>query len=363
VVLAGDVGGTHTRLGLFSGDADRPRAEAVEVFPSGEHPELEEIVEDFTARHPARLSSACFGIAGPVRDNKVYASNLPWVIETESLARALGLGSLLLINDLEANAHGLPLLGSGDFATLHEGAGDGSGTMALVSAGTGLGEASLPRVGGALAVSPSEGGHADFAPRDETEIELLRFLLKEHERVSYERVLSGPGLWNIYRFLRETGRGIEEPWLAQELIDGDRPAAVSRAALGGKSPLCAKALDMFVSIYGAEAGNAALKFLAAGGVCLGGGIAPKILPKLREPAFLRSFLDKGRLRPFLETVPVRVILDEKTALLGAARKAFLPLGTAGRSAWSSNAVYKNRQRSRGARKGARARLERPRRTR
>ncbi|HXT00317.1 MAG TPA: glucokinase [Elusimicrobiota bacterium] len=326
LILAGDVGGTNTRLGLFSLDGGRPRAEAVEVFASAEHPELEEIVVDFMARHQAALSGACVGIAGPVRDNQVYASNLPWVITAEGLARPLGLRSVLLINDLEANAHGLPLLGPEDFAVLHEGEGNGSGTMALVSAGTGLGEASIPRIDHGHWVVASEGGHADFAPRNELEIGLLRFLLREHERISYERVLSGMGLWNIYRFLRDTGRGVEEAWLSKELADGDRPAAISGAALAGRSKLCVESLELFVSIYGAEAGNVALKFLSSGGVFLGGGIAPKILSKLKEPEFMRSFLAKGRLRPFLESVPVRVILNDKTALWGAARKAFLAAG-------------------------------------
>lgn len=323
LILAGDVGGTNTRLGLFSWARGKPRAEAVEVFASGEHPDLEEILEDFTARHPEPLAGACFGIAGPVRDNKVYASNLPWVIEAEPLARTLGLRSVVLINDLEANAHGLPALEPADFAVLQPGKKNGGGTMALISAGTGLGEASIPRVDGGHVVGASEGGHVDFAPRDEREIELLRFLLREHGRVSYERVLSGMGLENIYRFLRESGRGVEEPWLAEELAAGDRAAAISREGLARRSPLCEQALDMFVSIYGAEAGNVALKFLSSGGVYVGGGIAPKILPKLQEPAFMASFLNKGRLRRFLESVPVRVILNDKTALLGAARKAFL----------------------------------------
>jgi len=322
LILAGDVGGTNTRLGLFSRDGSKLRAEAVEVFSSAEHPELEEIVVDFLARHPSKLSGACVGIAGPVRDNKVFASNLPWVITAEGLARPMGLKSVLLINDLEANAHGLPLLAPEDFAILHPGNGNGSGTMALVSAGTGLGEASIPKIDHEHVVVASEGGHADFAPRGEVEIELLRFLLREHERISCERVLSGMGLWNIYRFLRDTKRGTEEPWLAKELVDGDRPATVSKAGLAGKSPLCIKALDMFVSLYGAECGNVALKFLSSGGVFLGGGIAPKILPKLKEPEFLKSFLNKGRLRPFLEAVPVKVILNDKTALLGAALRGF-----------------------------------------
>lgn len=323
VILAGDVGGTNTRLGLFAWTQGRPRALVVEVFASKDSPELEEIVEDFTARHPETLAAACFGVAGPVRDNKVYASNLPWVITAQGLARELGLRDVALINDLEANALGLPALRTADFAELAPGSGGRAGTLALISAGTGLGEASIPLVGGEHVPVASEGGHVDFAPRNELEIELLRFLLREHDRISYERVLSGMGLWNIYRFLRDTGRGVEEPWLAEDLAAGDKAAAISNAVMAGKSPLCVSALDMFVSLYGAEAGNIALKFLSSGGVSLGGGIAPKILRKLREPIFMKAFLNKGRLRPFLESVPVRVILNDKTALLGAARKAFL----------------------------------------
>lgn len=325
LILAGDVGGTNTRLGLFSWAEGKPREEAGEVYSSAAHPDLEEIVRDFSARHPEKPAGACFGIAGPIRDDKVYASNLPWVITADGLARGLGLGRVALINDLEANAHGLPVLGQDDFAVLHPGSGDGDGTRALIAAGTGLGEASIPLVGGEPVVEASEGGHTDFAPRDELEIELLRFLLREHDRISYERVVSGMGLWNIYRFLRDTGRGDEEPWLTEALLAGDRPAVISGAGLSKKSRICVQALDMFVSIYGAETGNVALKFLASGGVFLGGGIAPKILSKLQEPIFTDAFLKKGRLRPFLEAVPVRVILNDKTALLGAARRGFLSI--------------------------------------
>jgi glucokinase len=323
LILAGDVGGTNARLALFSWKEGRPRLETLEVFPSRRHADLEQILDLFAARHPAKAAAACLGIAGPVRDNRVIASNLPWVVSASGLARRLGLKSVALINDLEANAHGLEELGPRSLASLQRGAAGAAGNRALVSVGTGLGEAMVPRLGGAHVPVASEGGHADFAPRNELEIELLRYLLADlGGRVSYERVLSGAGLHNIYRFLRDTGRGKEEPWLARALADGDAPAAISRAGLEGRSLLCARALDLFVSLYAAEAGNAALRFMAAGGLYLGGGIAPKILPKLREPAFMRSFLDKGRLRPFLERVPVRVILDDHTALLGAARFAF-----------------------------------------
>lgn len=323
LILAGDVGGTNARLALFRWEDGRPRLEALEIFPSRRHADLEQIVDLFAARHPAKVAAACIGIAGPVRDNQVIASNLPWVVSAAGLARRLSLPAVALLNDLEANAHGLEELDQASVAVLQPGAAKAEGNRALVSVGTGLGEAMVPRLDGAHVPVASEGGHADFAPRDELEIDLLRYLVKDlGGRVSYERVLSGAGLHNIYRFLRDTGRGEEEPWLTERLAAGDPPAVVSQTALEGRSPLCVRALDLFISIYGAEAGNAALRFLAAGGLYLGGGIAPKILPKLREPAFMKSFLDKGRLRPFLEGVPVRVVLDDKTALLGAARHAF-----------------------------------------
>ncbi len=324
LILAGDIGGTNARLALFSWKNGLPALEALEVFSSREHPRLESVLDAFLARHAEPVAAACVGIAGPVKDNEVYATNLPWIIEAAPLAARLGLERVELINDLEANAHGLKALGPEDLAVLNAGAPNAKGNMALVAAGTGLGEASLPWNGHDHVPVASEGGHVDFAPRDELEIELLRYLIGQcRGRVSYERVLSGMGLDNIYRFLRDTGRGEEEAWLAEQLADGDRPAVIAAAALAGRSELCARALDLFVSVYGAEAGNVALKFLASGGLYLGGGIAPKILAKLQEPVFMRSFLQKGRLRPFLEGVPVRVILNDKTALLGAARRAFL----------------------------------------
>lgn len=327
LVLAGDIGGTNARLALFSSREGQPRLEALEVLPSRAHASFCAVLDAFRARHPERLAAACLGIAGPVRNGRVAASNLPWVVDAAEVAARLGLDSVELLNDLEAAGHGLCCLGPADLAVLNAGAEDARGSRVLISAGTGLGEAALPWLGAGRVPVASEAGHADFAPRSELEIELLRFLLREHGRVSYERVLSGPGLHNIYRFLRDTGRGVEDAALARRLSAGDPPAVVTQAALDGSSALCARALELFVAIYGAEAGNAALRSMASGGVFLGGGIAPRLLSVLRQPAFMDAFRDKGRLRPFLETVPVRVVLEGKVALYGAARRAFLSLDT------------------------------------
>jgi glucokinase len=225
------------------------------------------------------------------------------------------------MNDLEALAWALDILPAESLAMLQVGRIAPRGSRAVIAAGTGLGEAMLAQVGERSAVLASEGGHADFAPRTEIEIALLRWLVARHGRASYERVLSGSGLHDAYLFLRETGRGDEPEWLAEDLGSGDPAAAISRAALEGRSDLCARALDLFVSVLGAEAGNLVLRALATGGVYLGGGIAPRILPWLRRPPFLAAFVDKGRLRPLLEYVPVRVIVDDKAGLLGAARRA------------------------------------------
>jgi glucokinase len=243
------------------------------------------------------------------------------VVEAGRLARELGLERAGLINDLEANAWGIALLEARDVAVLQGGAPDASGNAAIISAGTGLGEAGLYWDGKEHRPFATEGGHTDFAPRNRLESELLEYLLKQFQRVSYERVVSGPGLLNIYRFLRDGGRAEEPPWLAEAMRQEDPPAVIAQAALDGKSELCVQALDLFVSLYGAEAGNLALKVLATGGVYLGGGIAPRIVQKLREPVFLDAFTFKGRMRALLQAMPVRVILNDRVALLGAARYA------------------------------------------
>lgn len=321
MILAGDVGGTHTRLAFFQERGDGLTAVAEETFPSREFASLEAVLRKFREGRPFPITGACVGIAGPVRHGRCDATNLHWVVEAGRLARELGLERAGLINDLEANAWGIALLEARDVAVLQGGAPDASGNAAIISAGTGLGEAGLYWDGKEHRPFATEGGHTDFAPRNRLESELLEYLLKQFQRVSYERVVSGPGLLNIYRFLRDGGRAEEPPWLAEAMRQEDPPAVIAQAALDGKSELCVQALDLFVSLYGAEAGNLALKVLATGGVYLGGGIAPRIVQKLREPVFLDAFTFKGRMRALLQAMPVRVILNDRVALLGAARYA------------------------------------------
>lgn len=323
MILAGDIGGTNTRLAFFEGTAQQPRPVVLEVFPSRTHSGPEEIVQKFLAKHPGKVESAAFGIAGAVHNGRVQTPNLPWIVDSTSVAQTLALSSISLVNDLEANAHGIAVLTPNDFVALCEGAAHSCGNRVLISAGTGLGQAGLLLEGDEYRPYPSEGGHADFAPKDETELDLLRYLWQRFEHVSYERVLSGPGLYNIYQFLRDTHRAEEPAWLAEEMKERDPSAVISAHALKGDAAICELAMDRFVSIYGAEAGNLALKGMATGGVYIGGGIAPKILPKLQGPTFLNAFRKKGRLSTLLEAIPVRVILNDKTALLGAARVAFL----------------------------------------
>lgn len=323
MILAGDVGGTNTRLAVFDDRGGRLTPAAEATFPSREHPSLEAVLRRFRAAHPLPVDRACVGVAGPVRLGRSDATNLPWVVDSSQVAQELGLKHVELINDLEANAWGIGVLDPEDLAVLNAGAPDAEGNQAVISAGTGLGEAGLLWHGTQHRPFATEGGHSDFAPRNHLEMELLDYLLKQFQRVSCERVVSGPGLLNIYRFLRDTGRGEEPAWLAEQLRQQDPGAVISQAAMSRKSELCMQTLDLFVSLYGSEAGNLALKVLATGGVFLGGGIAPKILSKLKDPIFLNAFTAKGRMKPLLQATPVRVILNDKTALLGAARFAAL----------------------------------------
>jgi len=325
VILAGDIGGTNARLALYE-VRDRKLEQVIEtVFPSRQHSGLDEIVAKFadqlTMQELHKPEAACFGIAGPVVNGRSETSNLPWVVESTQLAAVLGLPKTLLINDLEANAWGIATLSGDDLVTLNQIQGQPTGNQAVVSAGTGLGEAGLYWDGKQHHVFACEGGHCDFAPRNEVETQLLQYLMARFGHVSYERILSGPGLVNVFKFLRDTGHGRPEPWLVEEMASSDPAAAVSRAAMQGKSELSEHALDLFISIYGAEAGNMALKVMATGGVYLGGGIAPKILSKLKGPLFMDAFRSKGRLQRVLEAIPVCVITNDKTALLGAARCA------------------------------------------
>ncbi len=326
MILAGDIGGTGSRLGLFEIRDGSPHAVAVATYPSRGHARLEDIAAKFAAEHPAPLTAACFGIAGPVNGDEVVTPNLPWHVRGSLLAAVLGLPRVSLINDLEANAYGATVLPESDFETLQQGKADPAGNAGIISAGTGLGQAGFYFDGSRLRPFASEGGHVDFAPQSDLEIELLRHLRGKFGHVSYERVLSGPGLVNIFEFLRATGRGSESPELTAELAGTPSAGAIAAAGMAGTASRAVAALDLFVTIYGAEAGNLALKMKATRGVLIGGGIAPKLISKLRGPVFLGGFLDKGRMRGLLERIPVRVILNDQCALVGAAVYAGLETG-------------------------------------
>jgi len=317
------VGGTNTRLAFFDQRDGKLESIAEHIYPSHGHASLEDIVAEFLASQKFRADTVAIGVAGPVRDGVCRATNLPWVVDARLVARRIGITSIILINDLEANAYGIATLAPSDFAVLQAGAPGAKGNCAVISPGTGLGEAALHWDGAHYLPLASEGGHSSFAPRDELQDELLRHMRAEFGHVSWERLVCGPGLFNIYKFLRDTGRGEEPAWLAAELGKGDPAPVISKAALAGRSALCENALDLFVVLLGSEAGNMALKVLATGGVYIGGGIAPKILPKLQMPAFLAAFTDKGRMKEMLGSMPVRVILNDRTALRGAARRATL----------------------------------------
>lgn len=323
LVLAGDVGGTSTRLAYFQAEDAALTVLAEGRYQSREHSSLIEIVRRFAEQHRLVAERACFGIAGPILEGRVRTPNLPWHIEGVELAELLGLPQVRLINDLEANTYGIAALKDQDLVTLNAGEPEPTGTIAVVSAGTGLGESLAYWDGSTHVPLPSEAGHADFAARNELEADLLLYLQAKHGRVSYERVLSGPGLLDIYRFLRDEHYFQENPAIIAAMNAGDPPAVITRAGLDGSCPMCSKALDIFVAVYGAEAGNAALRFLATGGVYLGGGIAPKIIDRLRGAPFIVAFTAKGRLSSLVQSIPVHVILNERTALLGAGRAAYL----------------------------------------
>lgn len=320
MILAGDVGGTKVHLALFDftdGDLKHTRDQ---VFPAKQYAGLEEIVKEFVVSE--KVTAACFGVPGPVRDGRLRLTNLPWTLDSRELARDLSIDYVFLINDLQANGYGIAELGPDQVYTLSEGDSSQVANRGLISAGTGLGEAFLVWDGRDYVPYPSEGGHSDYAPRNEDEIDLLRFLRQKYNgRISFERVVSGQGLTNIYEFLRD-GKGLDEPvWLAERMRQEDPNAVITESALKAKSQLCEKTLDMFVSAYGAEAGNLALKVLSVGGLYVGGGIAPRILEKLKDGTFLKAFTDKGRLSQLLVNIPVRVILESRTALIGAAAYA------------------------------------------
>jgi glucokinase len=322
-VLAGDIGGTKTLLGLYRVENGAPVLLREKHYVTRDFKTLEEVVGDFLSGAQA-IDAACFGVPGPIIGGVSHATNVPWTMEEEPLARALGVPGARLINDLEATAYGMLELGESEIAVLQGGDSPSArAPIVVIAAGTGLGEAGLvPIEDGRWRSIATEGGHADFAPRGRQQIELLEYLGREFDHVSFERVLSGPGLVNIYKFLKARGEEAEPQWLTDEFARGaDAAAAISEAALAGRDPRCVEALGIFVDIYGAEAANLALKFMALGGVYIGGGIAPKILATLAGGGFVRSFLSKGRLDKVLARIPLRVSLNPATALAGAARCA------------------------------------------
>ena len=327
MILAGDVGGTKVHLALYNFAGGRLSAVREHKFPALEYATLDDVVRAFLAQNtekPEQIAAACFGCPGPVKDGRLKLTNLPWTLDARDLQRSLGIEHIFLINDLEANGYGIPELAAESLVTLHEGDKAAVGHRGLVSAGTGLGECLL--IWDAKTQRhvplPSEGGHCDFAPRNDREIALLNYLIRTLKgRVSFERVVSGLGIKNVYAFLRDDQKMDEPAWLREQMAAEDPNAVIGRCGEDGSSEICAETLRIFVSSFGAEAGNVALKVLASGGIYLGGGIAPKILKTMQDGVFMQAFLDKGRLSPVLEAMPVRVILDDACALLGAAAYA------------------------------------------
>ncbi|HET9951649.1 MAG TPA: glucokinase [Candidatus Eisenbacteria bacterium] len=329
LVLAADAGGTKTNVALVPVDdgAHLGVPLAAATYPSHDFPSLEAILDAFRAAHAGVFSNgvdaATIGFAGPIAGGRGAGSNVPWAVDAASLARHLGLPRVGLVNDLVATGYGVVSLGPEQLVPLLPGTAAPDANAAILAAGTGLGEAILARVGAGFLPIDSEGGHADYAPRTDTELEIWRLLRSRHGRVSVERVLSGPGLANVAEAIHARA-GAEAAWRAHEREAGGAaalPGAVSTKGLEGSCPACAEALDVFAGIYGSEAGNLALRCVARSGVYLAGGIAPRILPALRGPAFERAFRDKEPHRALLAAIPVWVVLDDRAALWGAARHA------------------------------------------
>lgn len=327
MILAGDVGGTKVHLALYSFDGGVLKPVRDHKFPASNYACLDDVVKEFLSGMEGAkpdIAAACFGCPGPVRDGRLKLTNLPWTLDARDLQRSLGIEHIFLINDLEANGYGIPELSTDNVFTLHTGDPSSVGHRGLVAAGTGLGECLLiwdAQKRRHLPI-PSEGGHVDWAPRNDREIALLNYLRRTlNGRVSSERVVSGIGIKNVYAFLRDDQKLEEPAWLRERMAAEDPNAVIGTCADDGSSEICGETMKIFAAAYGAEAGNVALKVLAMGGIYLGGGIAPKTLKTLNGGGFVEAFRDKGRLSPLLENVPVRVILDDTCALLGAAAYA------------------------------------------
>jgi glucokinase len=320
-VLAGDIGGTKTNLAIYSVEGQRKLSLIREAsFPSSHYNGLEAVISEFLGSGQEKVAAGAFGIAGPVLDGEVFATNLPWRVTTTNVAQALGCDRVRLMNDLETTAYGALFLPPQEIQTLHEGT-PRRGHRAVIAAGTGLGQAFLFWDGQRYRPVATEGGHADFAPRDEQEVALLHFLRQHYSRVSYERVLAGPGLVNIFKFFDQVLHKPVAPAVRARLQTEDPAAVVGQAGVAGTCETCVAAVALFLSLYGAQAGNLALTVMATGGVYVGGGIITKLLPKITTSAFLHSFQAKGRYTPFMAKIPVHIILNAKTAQLGAAQAA------------------------------------------
>lgn len=318
LILAGDIGGTKTDIGFFVKGKRRPILKELKTYHSKQSSSLEEIIEQFLDNYRLRVSVACFGIAGPVRNGRCKTTNLPWIVSELKLKKRFGWDRVRLINDLTANAYSIPFLNKKETFLLNKVNTPIKKNIGLIAPGTGLGEALLVFVDGRYIPVPSEGGHVDFSPKSETEIELWRYLNHRFGHVSIERVLSGQGIYNIYSWLNASGRYLKNERMAIKIKDMDPARAIAEEAINKNDPMCVEALDVFLSVFGSAAGNLALTGMTTGGIYLGGGIPPKILPVLKKNIFMKSFVDKGRFREVLEKVPVRVILNEKASILGAA---------------------------------------------
>ncbi len=320
MILAGEIGATRTRLAAFETEGSRLCRVVEKNYLSQEHSGLQEIIADFIKSEGIPVHRACFGVAGPVRGGRSKISNLPWIIDCHEIAQQLKLDSMGLLNDLEAYAYGIDALDSKDFITLSEGVEDAEGNRAIISARTGLGMAGLFWDGFRHHPFACEGGHSDFAPRNPTEMELLTYLQKKYGRISCERLLSGPGIKNIYDFLRDSKKANEPHSLREQMSHAPDPAAlISQLAKDRQTDICAQTMSLFVSIYGAETGNCALKFMSTGGIFIGGSIAAKNVSWMQDPIFMQSFLDKGRMTPLLKDMPVKIVLNDDVGMMGAAR--------------------------------------------
>ena len=320
MILTGEIGATRTRLAAFDKEGSRLQLVVEKTYMSQDHGSLSEIIAAFIKAEGIGVHQACFGVAGPVRHGRSKISNLPWEIDSRDLAKQLRLDAVGMINDLEAYAYGIDGLDSKDFVTLNEGSEDAEGNRAVISARTGLGVAGLYWDGFRHHPFGCEGGHSDFAPRNALEMELLAYLQKKYGRISYERLLSGPGIKNIYDFLRDTQKAKEPQWLKDQIgAAPDSPALISQLAEEGKAAICDQTMTIFVSIYGAETGNVALNFMSTGGIFIGGSVAAKNVSRMKDPIFMQSFLDKGRMESLLKDMPVTIVLNDDSGIIGAAR--------------------------------------------